>query len=86
MHEILPELIGAKLIGTGIEEIAHLSQAMGVQVNRFGAFAPQGEFGEVALVQCLKTDVFVGVHHTSPDKPSEMEGVRKVQSNVASAA
>jgi len=38
------------------------------------------------LVQSLKTGVFVSVHHTSPDKPSEMEGVREVQSNLASAA
>jgi len=31
--------------------------------------AAQGEFGEVALVQSLKTSVFVSVHHTSPDRP-----------------
>jgi hypothetical protein len=69
MHEILLELIGAKLIGTGLEIVADLSQATGVQIDGFGAFAAQGEFGEVALVQCLKTGVFVGVHHISPDRP-----------------
>ena len=69
VHEILLELIGAKLVGTGIEMVAHLSQAAGVQVDGLGAFAPQGEFGEVALVQCLKAGVVVGVHQTSPDRP-----------------
>ena len=69
MHEILLELIGAKLIGTGLEIVADLSQATGVQIDGLGAFATQSEFGEVALVQCLKTSVFVSVHYTSPDRP-----------------
>lgn len=69
VHEVLSELIGAKLIGTGLEIVAHLSQAAGVQINGLGAFPTQGKFAEVALVECLKTGVFVGIHRTSPDRP-----------------
>jgi hypothetical protein len=40
VHEILLELISAKLVGTGIEEIADLPQAAGAEVDGFGALAP----------------------------------------------
>lgn len=69
VHEILPELIGAKLVGRGVEEVADLPQAAGVHIDGLGAFAPQGEFGEVALVQGLEASVFVGVHGVSPLVP-----------------
>src|SRR5690554_7505707 len=49
--------------------VAHLSQAAGVEVDGLGAFAPQGEFVMVALMQNLKTSVVVGVHDVSPDRP-----------------
>lgn len=63
------ELIGAKLSETGIEEVADLPQATGVQIDDFGAFAPQGEFAEVALVQGLEASVFVDIHGCAPDRP-----------------
>ncbi len=69
MHEILPELIAAKLIRTGVEEMTHLSQTARLQVNGFGAFAPQGELGEVALVVVLKAGVFIGRHGLFPGRP-----------------
>ena len=73
VHEVLPELIGAKLVGTGIEIIADLAQAPGIQIDGLVAFAAQGEFSEVALIQGLKAGMVLSIHGVSPLTPSRME-------------
>jgi len=80
--------------GEKVDLIAELASAadqlpdllQGVEIDGFGALAPQSKLGEVALVQIVKTrelSAFITLLLTGP---SGMEGVRKVQTIWASAA
>ena len=70
VHEILLQLIGAKLVGAGVEILADLSQTAGIQIDGFVALAPQGQFGEVALIQGLESGMVLSIHDVSPRRPS----------------